>query len=128
MPGNTKRRYKKRSGSKTGRVQPKQRRPRSREEAMQQRRKKPTYDRRDYPPTWRGSTIRGLFFAVLLFPIAILFGTEPAGAIVLTVIAALFYVPLAHVTDGFFYRRRKAKLAAEAQAKKQARGKSKSGS
>jgi hypothetical protein len=82
-------------------------------------------DRRDQPPTWRGAMIRGGFFAVLLFPIAILFGQTAPQAAILTVIAAIFYVPLGYYTDAFFYRRRQAKLAAERQAKKEARGKPK---
>ena len=82
-------------------------------------------DRRDVPPTWRGAWIRGGFFAVLLFPVSLLFGQPVAGALLLTAIAALFYVPLGYYTDNFFYRRRQQKLAAEREARRAAKGKPK---
>jgi len=128
MPGNTKRRQRKHRGTKTGKIDARGKTtPRNRQEAMNRARNqgKRAPDRRDQPPTWRGAMIRGGFFAVLLFPIAMLFGQPVASAIVLTVIAAVFYVPLGFYTDQFFYRRRMAKLAAERQAKKAARGKPK---
>lgn len=81
---------------------------------------KPT-DRRMRPPTWRGAMIRGGLFALLLFPISLLFGQAVAGAAVLTVIAALFYIPLGYYTDGFFYRRRMAKAQAQRAAAKEAK-------
>ena len=56
---------------------------------------------------------RGLLFAVLLLPISLLFGQPIGGAIVLTVIAAIFYIPLGYYTEQFFYRRRQAKQQAE---------------
>jgi hypothetical protein len=67
--------------------------------------------------------MRGLFFAALLFPVSLLFGQPVGAAIILTLIAAVFYIPLGYYTDLFFYRRRKAKLAAQRQAKSEARGK-----
>ena len=70
-------------------------------------------DRRLIAPTWRGAAIRGGFFALLLFPISLLFGQELPAAVVLTVIAAVFYIPLGFYTDTFFYNRRMKKLAAE---------------
>jgi hypothetical protein len=73
-------------------------------------------DRRDVPPTWRGSAIRGLLFAALLLPVSLLFGQPLAGAIVLTVIAAIFYVPLGFYTESFFYNRRQARLRKEREA------------
>ena len=128
MPGNTKRRRRKHRGTKTGKIETRGKTtPRNRQDAMNRARNqgKRAPDRRDQPPTWRGAMIRGGFFAVLLFPIALLFGQEPAAAAVLTVIAAIFYVPLGYYTDNFFYQRRMRKLAAERQAKKAARGKPK---
>jgi hypothetical protein len=126
MPGNTKRRSRKHRGTQTGKIDRRGKTtPRNRQEAMARARsgggaRKP--DRRDQPPTWRGAIMRGGFFAVLLFPIALLFGQPVASAIVLTLIAAVFYVPLGYYTDGFFYNRRQKKLAAERAAKKAARG------
>ena len=78
-------------------------------------------DRRDIKPTWQSATKRGLLFALLLLPISILFGQTIGAAIVLTVIAAIFYVPLGYYTETFFYNRRqarKAKQEAEAAAEK----------
>lgn len=127
MPGNTKRRRRKHRGTQTGSIDRRGRtRPRNRQEAAararSQRGARP--DRRDKPPTWRGAVMRGLFFAALLFPVSLLFNQPVAGALVLTAIAAAFYIPLGYYTDLFFYRRRAAKLAAMRQAKKQERGKS----
>ena len=128
MPGNAKRRRRKHRGTQTGSIDRRGRtRPRNRDEAMSRARsqrgggKGKTADRRDSPPTWRGAVIRGLFFAALLFPVSLLFGQPVASSIVLTIVAAVFYVPLGFYTDGFFYRRRQAKLQAEREAKKQAR-------
>ena len=126
MPGNTKRRRRKHRGTQTGAIDRRGRsRPRTRQEAAararNQRGARP--DRRDQPPTWRGATMRGLFFAALLFPVSLLFGQPAGGALVLTLIAAGFYIPLGYYTDSFFYKRRQAKLAAQRQARKEARGK-----
>lgn len=132
MPGNTKQRKRKHRGTKTGKVDTRGRtgRPRSRKEAMDRARKqrsgkgsgKQQTDRRLIAPTWRSAINRGLFFALLLFPISLLFGQPVPGALILTLIAAVFYVPLGYYTDRFFYRRRMAKLQAEKQAKKQGGG------
>lgn len=126
MPGNTKRRKRKHRGTKTGKIDSRGRtgRPRSRQEAMARarNRRKSTVDRRFIAPTWGSAAKRGIFFALLLFPISLLFGQPASGAAVLTVIAATFYVPLGYYTDRFFYRRRMARAQAERTAKKQARG------
>jgi len=120
MPGNQKPRRRKHRGSQTGSITRAQRaRPRNRQEAMQQARSRKSgkggrrepVDRRDVPPTWRSAIIRGLLFAALLFPVSLLFGQPVGGAILLTVIAAVFYVPLGFYTESFFFRRRQAKQA-----------------
>lgn len=122
MPGKTKPRKRKHRGTQSGKIDSRGRtgRPRSRQEAMARSKRQRT-DRRLQPPTWRGAWTRGVFFALLLFPISLLFGQPVAGAAVLTIIAALFYVPLGFYTDGFFYRRRLAKAEAEKRARKEAR-------
>lgn len=79
--------------------------------------KRQTVDRRDVPPTWRGAIFRGVIFAALLIPVSLLFGQPLGGAIILSIIAAVFYVPLGFYTESFFYRRRQQKLAAERAAK-----------
>jgi hypothetical protein len=125
MPGNQKPRSRKHRGTQTGSITRAQRsRPRSRQEAMAQARsrkssgkRKQPVDRRDIPPTWRAATIRGILIAVVLFPISVLIGQEPAQAAVLSVIAAVFYVPLGFWTEQFMYRRRQQKLQRERAAK-----------
>ena len=85
--------------------------------------KRKPVDRRLIPPTWRSATIRGITFAALLFPVSLLFGQPVGGAIILSIIAAFFYVPLGYYTDLFFHKRRLEKLRkerAEAQAAKAA--------
>jgi hypothetical protein len=128
MPGKTKPRKRKHRGTQTGSIDKRGRTtPRSRKEAMS-RAKNQRVDRRLQPPSWNGAIKRGLFFAVLLFPLStFVFGQPVVGAAVLTVIAALFYVPLGYYTDRFFYRRRLARQAAERQAKKEQRKSGKKG-
>lgn len=117
MPGNAKPRRRKHRGTQTGSIQRRQgRRPRNRQEAMAQARsrgrgsgKTQRVDRRDLPPTWRGAAIRGVLFAALLLPVSLLFGQPLGGAIVLTIIAALVYIPLGFYTETFFYNRRQAR-------------------
>ena len=70
-------------------------------------------DRRDVPPTWRGAVLRGALFAALLFPVSLLFNQPVGGALVLTLIALVFYIPLGFYTEQFFFRRRQAKLQRE---------------
>jgi len=126
MPGNQKPRRRKHRGTQTGSISRRPaRRPRSRQEAMAQARSKSRgggsskqrVDRRDVAPTWRGAAIRGLLFAALLLPVSLLFGQPLAGAIVLTVVAAIFYVPLGYYTETFFFNRRQARLRKEREAK-----------
>jgi hypothetical protein len=124
MPGNQKPRRRKHRGTQTGSISRRPaRRPRSRQEAMAQARSrgrgggKERVDRRDVPPTWRSAAIRGLLFAALLLPVSLLFGQPLAGAIVLTVIAAIVYVPLGYYTETFFFNRRQARLRKEREAK-----------
>lgn len=135
MPGNSKQRTRKHRGTQTGSISRSQRsRPRNRQEAMAQARsrkggsgaRRAPVDRRDVPPTWSGSAKRGILFAVLLLPISLLFGQEIGPAIILTIIAAMFYIPLGYYTEQFFYNRRQAKLAKErsaAQAERSVKGK-----
>jgi hypothetical protein len=125
MPGNAKPRRRKHRGTQTGSVQRRQsRRPRNRQEAMAQARsrgrgggKAQRVDRRDLPPTWRGAAIRGILFAALLLPVSLLFGQPLGGAIVLTILAALAYIPLGFYTETFFYNRRMARAKQAREAK-----------
>ncbi|HET6831003.1 MAG TPA: hypothetical protein VFH44_06590 [Solirubrobacterales bacterium] len=125
MPGNAKPRRRKHRGTQTGSISRRQaRRPRNRQEAMAQARTRSKgggrqrVDRRDVEPTWRSAATRGLLFAALLLPVSLLFGQPLAGAIVLTVIAAIVYIPLGYYTESFFYKRRQARLQKEREAKR----------
>src|SRR4051812_12928878 len=122
MPGSSKPRRRKHRGTQTGSVSRRsQGRPRSRQEAMAQaksrrssgggrRAGKARVDRRELPPTWRGAATRGILFAAFLLPVSLLFGQPIGGAIVLTIIAAMLYIPLGFYTEQFFYNRRKVKM------------------
>jgi hypothetical protein len=125
MPGNTKRRRRKHRGTQTGSIDRRGRsRPRNRQEAMA-RQRRTAVDRRAKPPTWRGAAIRGGFFALLLFPVSVLFGQTVAAGLMLAFVAAFFYIPLGFYTDLFFHRRFLRKQAAKAQAAKAERAKAK---
>ena len=124
MPGKQKPRKRKHRGTQSGRIDRHGRsRPRSRQEAMSQARNRGGgVDRRSLPPSWNGAIKRGLFFAALLLPLSTLLFKQPiSSAIVLTVAAALFYIPLGFYTDRFFYQRR---VARAQQQKQQAKEKS----
>jgi hypothetical protein len=73
----------------------------------------PKVDRRDLPPTWRGAGTRGVIFAALLLPVSLLFGQPLPGAIMLTIFAAILYVPLGFYTEQFFYNRRRLRMHRE---------------
>ena len=79
--------------------------------------KRQPVDRRDIPPTWRGAITRGVLFAALLFPVSLIFGQKVGGALILTLIAVVFYVPLGFYTEQFFYNRRRAKQQRERAAR-----------
>ncbi len=122
MPGKSKPRKRKHRGTQTGAIDRRGRtRPRNRQEAMSQARSKGGgVDRRSQMPTWNGAIKRGLFFAALLLPLSTLLFKQPiSSAIVLTVIAALFYIPLGFYTDRFFYQRRVARAQRQKQQEKE---------
>ena len=134
MPGNQKPRARKHRGTQTGSITRAQRsRPRSRQEAMAQARsrggqrgrgKAAPVDRRDVPPTWSGAIKRALLMAALLFPVVLLLGSATVpGALVLCVVAAIFYVPMGYLLEKFLYDRRRAKLIKEREAQQAAKGK-----
>lgn len=79
-------------------------------------------DRRDSPPTWKGAATRGILFAAFLLPVSLLFGQPIGGAIVLTIIAAMLYIPLGFYTEQFFYNRRKVKMQREREAQRAQKG------
>jgi Flp pilus assembly protein TadB len=124
MPGNQKPRQRKHRGTQTGSITRAQRsRPRTRQEAMAQARSrsakgKQPVDRRDLPPTWGGAILRAAIIAAILFPVSLLLMDQTAGgALVLSLVAFVFYVPLGYYLEQFLYRRRQAKLQKERAAR-----------
>ena len=95
-------------------AQAKSRRSRRRAPARQAR-----VDRREQPPTWRGAATRGdPLRRASCCPVSLLFGQPIGGAIVLTIIAAILYIPLGFYTEQFFYNRRKARMQREREAQR----------
>ena len=112
MAQTNKRRRRKHRGTQGGRIdtKPARGRPRSREEARNRARakKRPTSGGKvDLPPTWRGSTIRGLIaaviFAVLLL---VLFKRPPGVALAFGAFMLAFYIPAGYYIDMTLWRRR----------------------
>ena len=84
-------------------------RPQSREQARAQARRR-AEARREGPPTWRSAVIRGLVAAgIFLVLLVLLFGQPFGQSLALSVVMLLIYIPLGHLIDNFFYRRRRAR-------------------
>ena len=84
-------------------------RPRTREEARAQARKRSEL-KREGPPTWSGAFKRGLFgAAIFLLLMVFAFGRPFGEAALLSVVMLAMYVPLGYYVDRFFYMRRVAK-------------------
>src|SRR6476661_3350052 len=104
MAQTKKRRRRKHRGTQGGRIDTSGRRsrPRSREEAKARARSRRSGagSRFERPPTWRSSTIRGLFAAgIFVVLLVALFGQNP-----LVVLA--FYIPTGYYIDSYMWRRR----------------------
>lgn len=111
MAQTKKRRRKKRRGTQAGTIDRRGRRgrPRSREEAKAQARRR-AEARRDLPPTWRSAFNRGLIGALVFFGLMLLlFGRTFGESLALSVVMLAMYVPLGYYVDRFFYRRRRAR-------------------
>lgn len=123
MAQTRKKRQRKRRGTQGGRVDVNRRaaRPRSREEARARARaKRKPQPRRDLPPTWRSSAIRGLaaaaIFTVLL---VLLFGRPIPAALGFGAFMLVFYIPAGYYIDRAMWRRReRARIRAAAAQKK----------
>jgi hypothetical protein len=110
MAQTKRKRRRKRRGTQAGTIDRRGRRgrPRSREEAKAQARRR-TVDRRDQPPTWGSAFTRGLVGAGIFFALMMLAFGRPAGeALALSVVMLAIYVPLGYYVDRFFWRRRQA--------------------
>jgi hypothetical protein len=68
-------------------------------------------DRYSKPPTWRSAFNRAVIAAVVFVLASILvLHQKPLVGVLFGVFLVVFYTPLTFYTDGFFYRRRQAKL------------------
>ena len=111
MAQTRRRRRRKHRGTQGGRIDRRRRgaRPRSREEAKAQARRR-TEARRDLPPTWGGAFTRGLIGAAIFFALMLFAFARPVGeAVALSVVMLAIYVPLGYHFDRFFWRRRQRK-------------------
>lgn len=81
-------------------------RPKSRDEARAQAKRR-SEARQGQAPTWGGAVRRGLFGAVIfLLLIVLAFGRPIAEGLALSAVMLLLYVPMGFYVDNFFYRRR----------------------
>jgi hypothetical protein len=108
MAQTKKKRRRKHRGTQGGRVDTKGRgRPRSREEAKARVRAGRGTPRVDKPPTWRSSTIRGVFAAVIFTVFLTLFMKGPlATSLALGAFMLAFYIPAGYYIDMVLWRRR----------------------
>ena len=115
MAQTKRKRRRKRRGTQGGRVDERPRgRPRNRAEARQRARSrgKPGQSRQRglqrtaQPPSWRSAFWKGLAAAAIFFVlIAVVFGRGISEALPVALAMLAFYVPLAYLTDRFFYGR-----------------------
>lgn len=111
MAQTRRRRRRKHRGTQSGRIDHRGRRgrPRSREEARAQARRRSEV-RRDSPPTWGGAFLRGLFGALIFLLLMVTLFRRPfAEGIALAAVMLVLYVPMGYHVDRFFWRRRQAK-------------------
>ena len=115
MAQTKRKRRRKHRGTQTGRIDTRGRRgrPRSRDEAKAQARRRQS-SRRDQAPTWGTAFLRGLFGAGIFFLLLWLAFRRPVGgALMLSVVMLAMYVPLGYYVDRFFYNRRRARERAQ---------------
>jgi hypothetical protein len=111
MAQTKKKRRRKHRGTQGGRVDPNRRpsRPKSRAEAKARARSSTAKraPRGDQPPTWRGSSVRGLV-AAAIFTVALLlvFKRAPGAALALGAFMLVFYIPAGYYIDLMLWRRR----------------------
>ena len=115
MAQTRKRRRRKHRGTQGGSIDRRRARgrPRTRDEAKAQARRRST-TRRELVPTWRSAFNRAAIGAVIFFILAAtLLGQAIGAALALSVTMMAIYVPLGYYVDRFFYRRRLARARAE---------------
>ena len=122
MAQTKKKRRKKHKGTQGGSIDRRARgRPQNREQARAQARKR-SEAKRTGPPTWQSAIVRGLVASgIFLLLLVVLFGQPVGQSVVLSLVMLLFYIPMGHFIDTFFYKRSRAKELKAKQAKKQGR-------
>src|SRR5262245_18451300 len=110
MAQTKKKRQRKHRGTQGGRVDANRRpsRPRSRAEAKARARSSAKRDPRGtQPPTWRGSTIRGVIAAAIFTVLLLLIFQRSLGAALgLGAFMLVFYIPAGYYIDLHMWRRR----------------------
>jgi hypothetical protein len=110
QPKNKRRR--KRRGTQGGRIDATGRRarPRNRQEARNRARaggSKSASKKRDLPPTWKGSAIRGAGAAVIFVLILLILFKRPIGvSLIFGVFMLVFYIPTGYYIDMTMWRKR----------------------
>jgi hypothetical protein len=111
QPKNKRRR--KRRGTQGGKIDTSGRRtkPRSREEARARARSgggaRPTSKKKDLPPTWKSSALRGIFAAVVFVLILLVLFKRPAGvSLAFGAFMLVFYIPTGYYIDLTMWRKR----------------------
>jgi hypothetical protein len=112
QPKNKRRR--KRRGTQGGRIDTggRRSRPRTRDEAKARARsgggkKRTTTAKKDLPPTWKSSAIRGFGAAVIFVLILLLLFKRPAGvSLVFGLFMLVFYIPTGYYIDLTMWRKR----------------------
>ncbi|MGH2956260.1 MAG: hypothetical protein ACRDL6_04615 [Solirubrobacterales bacterium] len=128
MAQTKRKRRRKHRGTQGGRIdrKPARGRPRSRAEAKSRAqargKKRGARERTVSPPTWASAAKKGLFAAVLFFVLLMVgFGREPLPSAAIALLMVGFYVPMAYLTDRFFYDRQMRKAERERLAKAERR-------
>jgi hypothetical protein len=112
MAQTRKRRRRKRRGTQGGSIDTRGRtaRPRSREEAKARARSggsRTASKKKDLPPTWKGSTLRGGAAAVIFVLILLVLFKRPIGvALVFGLFMLVFYIPTGYYIDMTMWRKR----------------------
>jgi hypothetical protein len=111
QPKNKRRR--KRRGTQGGKIDTGSRRsrPRTREEARARARSgggsRSTAKKKDLPPTWKSSSLRGLFAAVIFVLILLVLFKRPVGvSLAFGAFMLVFYIPTGYYIDLTMWRKR----------------------
>jgi hypothetical protein len=106
-------RRRKRRGTQGGKIDTggRRSRPQSRQEARQRARSgggsRSTTKKKDLPPTWKGSALRGIFAAVIFVLILLVLFKRPVGvSLAFGAFMLVFYIPTGYYIDMTMWRKR----------------------